>query len=134
MKDLQRFGQGMNGRKPPPAANKEQRLLKMQDQFETGLQEILTNANQSFSLRDLRESTTNALTGGYDFADPLHNIYSDFGYPFTLTFFNLWNMYRRFGMARAVCNIPPDFTWSDLPEIDGGETFNSQLEELAINN
>jgi hypothetical protein len=133
MNDLTRFGQGMQLRRQPTATTKEQRLLKMQNEFEGGLQEIIANANQSFSLRDLRESTTNSLTGGYDFADPLHNIYSDFGYPFTLTFFNFWNMYRRFGIARAVCNIPPDFTWSDLPEIDGGDKFNSELEQLALN-
>ena len=133
MSKIKRQGKGMQVGKQPSADNKHQQLAKMQNQFDEGLKEIITSANQSFSLRDLQDSTTNSLTGGYDFADPLHNIYSDFGYPFNLTFFNFWNMYRRFGLAKAVCNIPPDFTWSDLPEIDGGETFNSQLEELAKN-
>lgn len=133
MKQTKRLGKGMSAGKQTGLDNKQQQLVKMQNQFEDGLREIITSSNQSFSLRDMQESTTNSLTGGYDFADPLHNIYSDFGYPFSLTFFNFWNMYRRFGLAKAVCNIPPDFTWSDLPEIDGGEKFNSELEQLAKN-
>lgn len=78
----------------------------------------------------VRQRIAAAISGGYDFADTLHNIYLDFGYPLSLTFFNFWNMYRRFGIARRVVELYPDQTWLDDPIVEGGDKFNKELEKL----
>lgn len=71
------------------------------------------------------------LSGGYDFADRLHQIYCDFGYPDQLDFNNFWNMYRRFGMAKIVADYYPELCWVDSPVIKGSDQFNSELDKLA---
>jgi hypothetical protein len=71
-----------------------------------------------------------AISGGYDFADTLHNIYLDYGYPINLSFFNFWNMYRRFGIARRVVELYPDQTWLENPIVEGGGSFEKELERL----
>ncbi len=57
------------------------------------------------------------IAGTYDGADTIHQIYEDFGYPEDLNFDHLWNMYRRFGLAKAVVDILVDLTWVDAPVI-----------------
>ena len=69
--------------------------------------------------------------GGYDFADTMHNIYLDFGYPASLDFFNFLNMYKRFGIATSVIELYPDTCWSSNPEIKGSTQFNADLKKLA---
>lgn len=69
-------------------------------------------------------------SGGYDFADTLHNIFWDFGYPITLDFFNYWNMFRRFGIAKNIVKVVPNIGWSTPPIIEGDERFNNELETL----
>ena len=69
--------------------------------------------------------------GGYDFADTMHNIYLDFGYPASLDFFNFLNMYKRFGIATSVIELYPDTCWSSPPKIKGSEQFNSDLKKLS---
>lgn len=81
----------------------------------------------------VRQRIAAAISGGYDFADTLHNIYLDYGYPLSLTFFNFWSMYRRFGIARRVVELYPDQTWLDDPIIEGGDKFNKELEKLNGN-
>lgn len=78
----------------------------------------------------MRQRMAAAVSGGYDFADTLHNIYLDYGYPLNLTFFNFWSMYRRFGVARRVVELYPDQTWLDDPIVAGGERFDAELEKL----
>ena len=56
----------------------------------------------------LRARIASMISGGYDWADTLHNIYLDFGYPENLDFNNYWNMYRRFGIAKNVVELPVD--------------------------
>lgn len=68
--------------------------------------------------------------GGNDNADTLHNIYEDFGYPDCLEFSNFWDMYRRFGVASAVVDIPANLSWLQPPEINGGDSFNKELKDL----
>ncbi len=70
------------------------------------------------------------ISGGYDFADTLHNIYLDYGYPQELDFFNYWNMYRRFGIARNVVELPAETGWMQDPVIEGSDAFNRELEKL----
>lgn len=84
------------------------------------------------TLNDVRSRIASAISGGYDFADTLHNIYLDFGYPQSIDFFNYWNMYRRFGIAKNVCDLPVDITWIRLPEIESDDAqFMREFERLA---
>lgn len=78
----------------------------------------------------MRQRIASAISGGYDFADTLHNIYLDYGYPLDLSFFNFWNMYRRFGVARRVVAHYPNETWKEDPEIEGDAKFLKDLETL----
>lgn len=78
----------------------------------------------------IRGRIASMLSGGYDFADTLHNIYLDYGYPVTLSFFNFWNMYRRFGVARRVVELYPDQTWLEDPIVEGTDQFDRELEKL----
>ncbi len=71
-----------------------------------------------------------AVSGGYDFADTLHNIYLDFGYPASLDFDNYWNMYRRFGIAKNVVELPVDTGWMTSPTIKGTPELEREIEKL----
>ncbi|MCK5613712.1 DUF1073 domain-containing protein [Candidatus Pacearchaeota archaeon] len=106
-------------------ASKEEKLQKA---FLSEFQNIL---NTSAADSTLRASFGKLISGGYDFGDILHQIYEDFGYPETLTFSNFWNMYRRFGVARAVCDTPVDITWLDIPEVTGGDAFDKAFQDLV---
>ena len=83
----------------------------------------------------IRHRLASAISGGYDFADTLHNVYLDFGYPCQLKFFNFWNMYRRFGVAKRVAHAFPDATWRENPTLGSPsaqflrefELFNEQF-------
>lgn len=84
------------------------------------------------TLNDVRSRIASAISGGYDFADTLHNIYLDFGYPQNLSFFNYWNMYRRFGIAKNVCELPVDTTWMKIPTIESSNAqFLAEFKRLA---
>ena len=84
------------------------------------------------TLNDVRSRIASAISGGYDFADTLHNIYLDFGYPQNLNFYNYWNMYRRFGIAKNVCELPVDTTWMRSPTIESPNAqFMREFERLA---
>lgn len=84
------------------------------------------------TINTMRSQIAQIMSGGYDFADTLHNIYLDFGYPNELNFFSYWNMYRRFGIARSVCDLPVDITWMRRPEIESGNAqFKRDFEKLA---
>lgn len=78
----------------------------------------------------LRSRIASAVSGGYDFADTMHNVYLDFGYPQSVTFANLWNMYRRFGIAKNAIELPVDACWSSPPQVVGTDQFNTQLAML----
>jgi len=79
----------------------------------------------------LRSRIASAVSGGYDNADTLHNIFLDFGYPTTLSFDNFWNMYRRFGIARNVVELPVETSWMTPPVVTGSDQFNSELEKMV---
>lgn len=70
------------------------------------------------------------VSGGYDFADTLHDIYLDFGYPADLDFFNYWNMYRRFGIAKNVVEIYPDLGWMESPMIESNDRVLRDIDLL----
>jgi len=80
--------------------------------------------------RDIRQRMASLTSGGYDWADTLHNVYLDFGYPMSLEFSNFWNMYRRFGIAKNVVELPVDTGWITPPEITGTDEFNNSIEAL----
>ena len=80
---------------------------------------------------NLRNHLASIISGGYDSADTLHNIYLDFGYPGTLRFTNFWNMYRRFGIAKNVVELIPDHGWATAPMVEGPDAFTSELDKLV---
>jgi len=94
--------------------SKQEKEVKLQNQYQSELKDLMMKINADTGRSDLFASIR---SGGYDFSDALHNVYCDFGYPATINFFNLWNMYRRFGPAKAVVDIPPDLCWLTHPEI-----------------
>jgi len=80
---------------------------------------------------NLRSGAAAALmSGGYDFADTLHNVYADYGYPAQLEFKHFWNMYRRFGVAKAVVDLKPEACWVTPPKIKSSSQFDKPLEFL----
>lgn len=80
---------------------------------------------------DIRSRIAAAISGGNDGADTLHNIYLDYGYPEILTFSNFWNMYRRFGIAQNVVELPVEMSWLRPPTIESkADGFNKDLELL----
>lgn len=80
---------------------------------------------------NLRQRIAAAVSGGYDWADTLHNIYLDYGYPQSLDFFNYWNMYRRFGIAKNAVELPVDTCWMNTPEIEAPEAFMREFDKLV---
>lgn len=86
------------------------------------------NSSQSSTFRKRMAAM---ISGGYDFADTLHNIFVDYGYPLSLEFSHFWNMYRRFGVARKVIELPTATCWQSEPEIEGNERFMREFEELV---
>ena len=77
-----------------------------------------------------RERMAGFVSGGYDFADALHNVYLDYGYPASLSFFNFWNMYRRGGIPKNVVELPTDTGWVTNPIIEAPDQFTKELEAL----
>jgi len=86
---------------------------------------------QNDSNDTLRNRFANTISGGYDHADTMHNIYLDFGYPQRVEFNNLWNMYRRFGIARNGCDLPVETGWMTTPDIVGSDQFNNEWSVLV---
>ncbi len=93
--------------------------------------EDMQMAINAATAQGVRTRMAAAMSGGYDFADTLHNIYLDFGYPWQVEFFNFWNMYRRFGIAGRVVELYPDQTWLDDPVIEANDRFMRELEILV---
>lgn len=91
--------------------------------------QLLVNA-ESATWGSMRKAVASAISGGYDFGDTLHNIYLDYGYPEELEFFNFWSMYRRFGIANAIVELPIDTGWISAPTIKGSEKFDAELKVL----
>ena len=90
----------------------------------------LLEANNANISRDVSLRMAAMISGGYDFADTLHNIYLDYGYPGQLKFSHFWNMYRRFGVAKSVVELPVDTGWMNVPTVEANEKFLSGLEKL----
>lgn len=97
-----------------------------QNQVDKMLGELKTAAS-SQTWDQMRGRMASLMGGGYDFADTLHNIYLDFGYPAQLLFSNFWNMYRRFGIAKNVVELPVDTGWMFAPTVEGDPEFNKDL-------
>jgi len=104
--------------------SKETKQNKLQKQYNNELKDLLVKINSNSERSNL---FANIQGGGYDHADALHNVYCDFGYPGELDFFNFWNMFRRFGVAGAVINIPPNLSWLSPPMVKGSDQFDKEL-------
>ena len=101
--------------------NTNQKLDELHNMAKT-----LVVSSQDHSLRKMAAM----MSGGYDFSDTLHNIYADYGYPEQLEFSNFWNMYRRFGIAKNVVDLPVETGWKSAPTIEASEKFLSEFEAL----
>ena len=86
--------------------------------------------NSALNDQAIRSRLANAISGGYDNGDTLHNVYLDYGYPEVLKFSHFWNMYRRFGVAKNVIELPVDTTWSSNPTIESGGELDREIEDL----
>lgn len=110
-----------------------------ENQPEVDVEALITSAvakyaanNHDNDSRGLREIFSRAISGQYHGADTLHNVFTDYGYPININFFHLWNMYRRFGIAKTGIELPVDIGWRSVPEIVGTDAFNAEFEKLAI--
>ncbi len=110
--------------------SQKEKTQKLTTKYNEELKDLLISINANTDRTNLY---ANIKSGGYDQADALHNVYTDFGYPSTVTFFNFWHMYRRFGVATAVVDIPPDLCWLDPPIIEGSDQFNKEIKTLIKN-
>ena len=88
------------------------------------------NSHTTADNNSLRGQLASAISGGYEFADTLHNVFLDFGYPLSISFSQFWNMYRRFGIAKNVADLPVDTGWITPPIVEGSDQFNRDLETL----
>ena len=78
----------------------------------------------------VRARMAQAISGGYDMADTMHNVYLDFGYPATLNFTHFWNMYRRFGIAKNVVELIPDTGWMTDPRIIESDSLEKEVDTI----
>ena len=120
------FGFGKN--KEDKLQQTVNQLVKQVEKFNK-LGELETNAGTLDN--GLRSRIASMISGGYDWADTLHNIYLDFGYPENLDFQNYWNMYRRFGIAKNIVELPVDTGWIDEPSVKGNKAFMKEFEQLV---
>jgi hypothetical protein len=90
----------------------------------------LENNSVAADPTSLRGRLAGAISGGYDFSDTMHNVFLDFGYPQSISFDQFWNMYRRFGIAKNVADLPVDTGWISPPIVEGSDQFNRDLERL----
>lgn len=91
------------------------------------LQELVASSTNS----DITRARSSLISGNNETGDTLHQLGIDFGYPDLLEFGLFWNMYRRFGIAKAVITIPPDLGWRTVPTVEGSDQFNTELESIA---
>ena len=75
----------------------------------------------------IRSRIAQLISGSNYTGDTLHQIELDYGYPDALTFEMFWNMYRRFGIAKNVVELPVDIGWGDNPKVEG---FGTDLDVL----
>lgn len=103
---------------------------EMTKQAATKAVEQTLQATNNSTTSNLRNHLSSIISGGYDQADTLHNVYLDYGYPSTLKFANFWNMYRRFGIAKNVVELIPEHGWSSAPKIEAPENVLRELDRL----
>jgi len=82
------------------------------------------------AIESWRDIVGRAFSGSNYTGDTLHSIATDYGYPDELEFSNYWNMYRRFGIAKSVIELPVDTTWKTPPKIEGSEELMRDIEIL----
>jgi len=109
--------------------SKKEKDIRLNNKYQKELKDLLIKINANNNTRSVYAQ----MSGGYDNSDTIHNIYNDFGYPDQLQFSNYWNMYRRFGVASAVVNIPPNLSWLKPPSIESSDRFEREFEELVKN-
>ena len=81
-------------------------------------------ANAAETWRDI---VGRAFSGSNYTGDTLHEIGKDFGYPDDLGFSNYFNMYRRFGIAKTVIELPVNTSWKTPPTIKGSDSLEKDI-------
>lgn len=99
--------------------------------FTTKMEEMVANATDPSS-DGFRARVAAAMKGSGGLGDTLHSLYFDFGYPEDLTFANFKHMYKRFGIAQNVVELPPEMSWMRPPAIESENNpqFNREVEKL----
>lgn len=69
------------------------------------------------------------LTGTYHESSRKRNLYDQAGYPDIVVPDMLFNMYRRFGLAKAVVDLKPNKTWQKPPVVYEGEADKDRRAE-----
>ena len=82
---------------------------------------------------DWRQRLGRFIAGGNFTGDTLHDIALDYGYPEDVDFEHFYNMYRRFGIAKNIIELPVDTCWSTNPSIESeSPSFNDEMNELRL--
>lgn len=118
----------MRWRLPWTTGDDNPNAVMIRNEVEKALAYLQTNATD---VDGMRQRIAQAISGGYDYADTMHNVYLDYGYPQSLQFSNFWNMYRRFGIAKNIIELPVDTGWMTDPEIEAPEAFLKDLDTLV---
>lgn len=105
--------------------------LTTEQLIEKVVAQTVTNATSQEEAAAYRQRLANTISGGPTGADTLHNIFLDFGYPDSVDFYNFWNMYRRFGIAKNIVELPVDTTWMKPPKVESdSERFENDVEKM----
>lgn len=115
--------------KPKQPTVAEQVKLEVEAELNAAMKQLEGNSAAA-DAGSLRGRLASAISGGYDFSDTLHNVFLDFGYPLSISFSQFWNMYRRFGIAKNVADLPVDTGWMTSPIVEGTDQFNGDLQRL----
>jgi hypothetical protein len=94
--------------------------------------EMITNS--SSIPMGIRDRIASIISGSNFTGDTMHDIALDFGYPETINFNMLWNMYRRFGIAKNAIELPVESSWTRNPCIESeDDQFMSDFDKLCKN-
>lgn len=111
-----------------PFKNKEEKQKKY---YNNAVDELVLKLNSIHPSDDWRNRANHFLSGGSANADTMHDIFEDFGYPETLVFEHHWNMFRRFGVAKAAINTPVNLCWTTHPKIEStNPAFKKEADRL----
>lgn len=111
-------------------AELKRQLSDMQANHKRQLSDAVTQVVSTMD-NGIRSRIAAIISGTNYTGDTLHNIAIDYGYPEIVSFEMLWNMYRRFGIAKNVVELPVEICWLNNPVITSSNgQFVRELETL----